>query len=379
VGSTIYEVLDQLRDSALSEADKGSRFERLMKAYLRIDPVFADQFSDVWLWNEYPGRDGMPDTGIDLVAQDRNTGHQVAIQCKFFAPTTTVSKPMIDSFLAASGKESFLERIIVSTTEKWNANAEDAIRGQSKPVRRIGLSDLEHSRVDWSQFSIETPDYLPMQGKKTPRPHQRTAIDKVTAGFGEYDRGKLIMACGTGKTFTSLRLAEENVGAGGRVLFLVPSISLLSQTVREWVSEAQLPIRALAVCSDPKATKKAAQTEDISTTDLALPATTNVGTLKDRLTDAAKDAAAMTVVFATYQSIDVVAQALRGTQPFELIVADEAHRTTGVTLTGQDESTFVKVHDNDYLPARAPREAQEAPHHRDRRQPALLIGPGQRQ
>src|SRR4051794_23929552 len=320
VSKTIYDVLEELRTSALSEADKGSKFERLMRAYLRVDPVFADQFSDVWLWGEWPGNGGKHDTGIDLVAKDRNTGHHVAIQCKFFAPTTTVSKPMIDSFLAASGKESFLERIVVSTTDKWNANAEDAVKGQAVPVRRIGLSDLEHSRVDWAQFSLQTPDHLPLRGKKTARPHQRAAIDKVIAGFGENDRGKLIMACGTGKTFTSLRLAEENVGAGGKVLFLVPSISLLSQTVREWVSEANLPIRALAVCSDAKSTQRSANVdEDISVTDLALPATTNVEVLRARIKDAEADAAAMTVVFATYQSIDVVRQAQRGAKSFDLI------------------------------------------------------------
>lgn len=352
MGSTIYEVLDELRATATSESDKGTRFEKLIKAYLRVDPVFADQFSEVWLWNEYPGNKGKHDTGIDLVAEDRNTGHHVAIQCKFFAPSTSVSKPMIDSFLAASGKDGFKERIIVSTTEKWNSNAEETIRQQLIPVRRIGMSELEHSRVDWAQFSIETPEYLPVHGKKTPRPHQRIAIDKVTAGFGETDRGKLIMACGTGKTFTSLRLAEENVGAGGRVLFLVPSISLLSQTVREWVGEADLPIRPLAVCSDAKSTKRSANTsEDISTTDLALPATTDVAVLKQRLADAAADTSAMTVVFATYQSIDVVAQAIDG-GTFDLIVSDEAHRTTGVTLAGDSESAFVRVHDDDYLPAR---------------------------
>jgi predicted helicase len=352
MGSTIYDVLDELRASALSEADKGSKFERLMKAYLRIDPVFADQFSDVWLWSEYPGNGGKHDTGIDLVARDRVTGLDAAIQCKFFAPTTTVSKPMIDSFLAASGKASFAERIIVSTTDKWNSNAEDAIKGQAIPVRRIGLSDLEHSRVDWAQFSIETPDYLPMRGKKTPRPHQRVAIDKVVAGFGEYDRGKLIMACGTGKTFTALRLAEENVGVGGKVLFLVPSISLLSQSVREWVAEAELPIRPLAVCSDAKSTKRSANLdEDISVTDLALPATTDVAVLEDRLDHAEKDTASMTVVFATYQSIDVVAQAQQGREPFDLIIADEAHRTTGTTLAGDDESAFVRVHNDAYIPA----------------------------
>src|SRR5437016_5596145 len=130
MGITVYDVLDELRASATSEAEKGSRLERLVKAYLRTDPVYAEQFSDVWLWKEWPGRGGKHDTGIDLVAQNRVTDGLVAIQCKFFAPTSTIQKPDIDSFLSASGKEGFAERIIVSTTDKWNAHAEDAIKAQ---------------------------------------------------------------------------------------------------------------------------------------------------------------------------------------------------------------------------------------------------------
>lgn len=350
--ATIYDVLDQLRASATSERDKGDKFERLIRAFLLLDPVWADQLSDVWLWMDYPGRDGRVDTGIDLVARDRDTGHHVAIQCKFFDAGTSVSKPMIDSFLTASGKSEFGERIIVSTTDKWNKNAEEAISGQQIPVRRIGLSELEASRVDWSQFSADQPDRLVLAGKKSPRPHQREAIGKVLQGFADHDRGKLIMACGTGKTFTSLKLAEEHVGLGGKILFLVPSINLLSQTVREWISNAALPIRPLAVCSDPKSTKKRSdRIEDLSVTDLALPATTNVAVLKQRIANAQADEGAMTVVFATYQSIDVVAQAQRDLRPFDLIVADEAHRTTGATLAGEDDSAFTRVHNNHYLSA----------------------------
>ncbi|QIX27219.1 DEAD/DEAH box helicase [Nocardioides sp. JQ2195] len=352
MGSTIYDVLDELRAAATSESDKGTQFEKLVQAYLRTDPVFADQYDEVWMWGEWPGNQGKHDTGIDLVARHRSTGDLTAIQCKFFAPTTTVSKPMIDSFLSASGTNAFADRIIVSTTEKWNSNAEQALKDQTKPVRRIGLSELEHSRVDWglldpTKMVIE----LELQTKKKPRPHQATAIEKVTAGFGETDRGRLIMACGTGKTFTSLRLAEQNVGAGGTVLFLVPSISLLSQTVREWVAESEVPIRPLAVCSDAKSTKRSINDEDISAIDLALPATTNVDVLRARLDAAGKDTDAMTVVFSTYQSIDVVAQVQQGRDPFDLVVCDEAHRTTGTTLAGDDESAFVRVHNDDYLPA----------------------------
>jgi predicted helicase len=352
VAQTIYEVLDELRASATSEADKGSKLERLFKAYLLADPVYADQFSNVWLWNEWPGRQGKHDTGIDLVAEDKTTAGLVAIQCKFFAPTSTINKPDIDSFLSASGKEGFAQRIIVSTTDKWNAHAEDAIKAQQIPVRRIGLSELEASPVDWSQFSLDTPEVLITVGHKQIRPHQATAIADCRNGFETGERGKLIMACGTGKTFTALRLAEEMVGPGGSVLFLVPSISLLSQSLREWCTEAETPLRPLAVCSDRKSTARSKNLdEDISAVDLALPATTNVALLESRLIQALTETSAMTVVFATYQSIDVVAQAQTSGEldPFDLIVCDEAHRTTGATLAGEDESAFVRVHRDDYL------------------------------
>lgn len=351
---TVYNVLAQLRASALSTVEQGTRFERLMKAFLTTDPVYADQFSHVWLWSEWPGNGGKHDTGIDLVAQDRITGSAVAIQCKFYAPTSTISKDDVDTFLSESGKEGFVERIVVSTTDKWNAHAENAIKNQQVPVRRIGMSDLEASPVDWEKFSIETPEVLVTRGKKSPKPHQVNAISAAITKFVENDRGKLIMACGTGKTFTSLRLAEELVGSGGSVLFLVPSISLLSQTLREWAVEAEVPLRPLAVCSDRKSTKRSANAdnEDIATVDLALPATTNVPLLAMRLRKAEADTTAMTVVFSTYQSIDVVAQAQReaGDKPFDLIICDEAHRTTGVTLADdEDESPFVRVHHNNYI------------------------------
>ena len=352
MSTSIYEVLDDLREQSTSEADKGSKLEQLMAQFLRTDPVYAEQFSDVWLWQEWPGRDGKHDTGIDLVAVDRLTGANVAIQCKFYARGSTIGKNDIDSFLSASGKEGFAQRIIVSTTDKWNGHAEDAIQGQQIPVRRIGLADLEASVVDWDAFDWAKPQVLPVSDKKKLRAHQQEAVEAVTKGLGTNDRGKLIMACGTGKTFTSLRLAEQLAGAGGSVLFLMPSISLLSQTLREWATEAEVPLAPLAVCSDRKATARSkALNEDISAVDLALPSTTNVAVLESRLTQAFGETDSMTVVFSTYQSIDVVAQAQKqGDLPaFDLIICDEAHRTTGTTLAGEDESAFVRVHNNDYI------------------------------
>lgn len=348
---TVHEVLDDLREKATSERDKGSRFEQLMAAYLQTDPLFADQFSDVWLWQDWPGRDGKSDTGIDLVAVDRVTGENVAIQCKFYAENHTVSKGDIDSFLSASGTSKFGQRIIVDTGAAWGKNAEDTIRDQAVAVRRISLADLQESNVDWAKFSWSAPDTLPTVGKKNPRPHQRTAIDKVIDGLKTHDRGKLIMACGTGKTFTSLRLAEQQVGVGGSVLFLVPSISLLSQTVREWAANAEVPLDMIAICSDPKSTSRSNAVEDISAVDVALPASTNNAVVQERWARAAERSESMTVVFSTYQSIDVVAAAQKhgGFGAFDLVVCDEAHRTTGVSVAGQDESAFVRVHNDDVI------------------------------
>jgi len=351
---TVLDVLEEIKLASSSEVDRGSRFERLIAAYLRSDPAFADQFEDVWLWQDWPGRAGKHDIGIDLVAGTREGG-QVAIQCKFYDRDSTVSKPDIDTFLSASGKAGFTERIIVSTTDKWNKHAEDVIKDQAIPVRRIGMYELAESPIDWSKFSAQTPDVLWLVGKKQPRPHQVSAIDAVVKGFQACSRGKLIMACGTGKTLTALRIAEQLVGAGGTVLFLVPSISLLSQSLREWINEASLDIAPLAVCSDAKVAKRATggDDEDISAVDLALPATTDVGIVRHRLLAAVQDKSRMTAVFSTYQSIQVVADAIAdgGVDPFNLIICDEAHRTTGVTLADQDESAFVRVHDETFIPA----------------------------
>lgn len=347
-------LLDRMYNSATSSADQGTQFERFTQSFLQTDPLWAEQFSKVWMWDQWPEKWGH-DSGIDLVAERRDGG-LTAIQCKFYAPTHRVSKGDLDKFLSASGRGGFTERLVVSTTTQWGATAEETIREQSVPVRRLGLADFEQSRVDWATFDPETPTALSLSGASDLRPYQRTAIDDVKAGFETADRGRLIMACGTGKTFTSLRLTEEYVGAGGSVLFLVPSIALLSQALREWSNNTSVGITPLAVCSDSKASRERKASEDsseISVVDLALPATTDPDRLAEHMKEARTDGEGMRVVFATYQSIDVVAQAqkIAGLEPFDLVVCDEAHRTTGATLAGSEESAFVRVHDEGYLQA----------------------------
>ena len=346
-------LLDRMYNSATSTADQGTQFERFTQSFLQTDPLWAEQFSKVWMWDQWPEKWGH-DSGIDLVAQRRDGG-LTAIQCKFYAPTHRVSKGDLDKFLAASGRGGFTERLVVSTTTQWGATAEETIREQSVPVRRLGLTDFEQSRVDWATFDPETPTALSLSGASDLRPYQRNAVADVKAGFETADRGRLIMACGTGKTFTSLRLTEEYVGVGGSVLFLVPSIALLSQGLREWSNNTTVGITPLAVCSDAKASRvrRAEDSSEISVVDLPLPATTDPERLAKHMKKARTDGSGMRVVFATYQSIDVVAQAqkIAGLEPFDLVVCDEAHRTTGATLAGSEESAFVRVHDENYLKA----------------------------
>ena len=98
--------------------------KRLIATFLRKDPLYAELYSDVWLWMEWPGRGNKPDTGIDLVSQERATGDFTAIQCKFFLPDHILQKEDIDSFFTASGKSPFTRRMIVSTTDKWSNHAE---------------------------------------------------------------------------------------------------------------------------------------------------------------------------------------------------------------------------------------------------------------
>jgi len=351
--TTVHDVIEKFRALPVSNRERGERFERLMVQYLQLDPLYAEKFSQVWMWSEWPGRDGKGDTGIDLVAQERESGEFCAIQCKFYEPEHYLQKSDLDSFFTASGKAPFTSRIIISTTDRWGRNAEDALDKQNVPVARIGLSDIAAAPVDWDVAwpSPGVQVQLTRTARKELRPHQQLAVDNVIQGFTIADRGKLIMACGTGKTFTSLKLAEQVAkakGAPATVLFLVPSISLLSQTLREWTANCAMGLRCFAVCSDAKVGKRS-DSEDISTHDLALPATTDVTKLIAQVT-ATRAAAELTVVFSTYQSIDVVAAAqTQGLPSFDLIICDEAHRTTGVTLAGSDESHFVKIHDETFI------------------------------
>ena len=363
----IHDILTEIRQKSLTEKEKGTDFERLMKLWFLTDPRYAN-LQQVWLWEEFPARKdfGGKDLGIDLVARTE-TGDYWAIQCKCYAEDAQISKGAVDSFLANASRtfldpETFQTRefsnlLWVQTTRKrWGANAEAAIQGLSKPFNRISLYDLEISAVDWEKLKAGLyGDNAKLPGKQ-PRPHQLTAMSKAYEYFVEQrnERGKLIMACGTGKTYTSLKIMEQMTDKDAFVLFLVPSIALLGQTLNAWMADKQDEMRAVCVCSDAKASRKMvdADDEDASVIDLAVPATTNTQSILRQLRQYGKEDC-RTVIFSTYQSIDVVKEAidLYGRE-VDLIICDEAHRTTGVILKDKAESNFTKIHSNSFIKAK---------------------------
>ena len=333
-------VYERLCDRYPDERDRGRAFEPLVTKVLRTDPLYRAHFAEVWPWNQWPGRDG-GDIGIDIVARRRDGG-LAAIQCKC---QDRIDKHDIDSFLSDSQRrllgEPYVERYIVTTATEWSANAQRAISRIDPPVQRVDFFGLDSAAIEWDVYLEDESAPLATQPRKELRPHQVRAVNDVVAGFEANDRGKLIMACGTGKTLTALRIAERVAGPGGRVLFAAPSLSLLAQSMREWGADAETFLRAFAVCSDPKVGNSDADSTRIY--DMPIPATTDATALcKAAESDAT---GRMTVVFTTYQSMQVVADAQElGLPAFDLVVCDEAHRTTGAHRAGE-ASSFVLVHD----------------------------------
>lgn len=345
-------LIARINNIAETQRDRGTYFEYLSRAYFQNEPTYKNEFKNIWMLADVPSEYGIPkaDIGVDLVAE-KQTGELVAIQAKFY--NHAIQKKDIDSFLGELGKDYYESGIIVASTDKWGPNAEKALTDRSDVVR-IGLSDLRNSRIDWSQFSFERPEVVVVKAKKKPRDYQNTVIKSALEYFKEHDRGQLIMAPGTGKTFTSLKVAEAMAKEAGKeqyvVLYLVPSIQLLTQTLRGWNNDTDMSMSSMAVTSDRNASRGSVKSDEsniqIKASDIGFPATTSAKKIVENYEELmGQPKKELLVVFGTYQSIDVLGKAQQNGFPdFDLIIADEAHRTTGAKALGDEDSVFTKVH-----------------------------------
>ena len=322
--------MEKIRSEATNTRELGDKFEKITRDFLKTDKLYASRFKKIWLWKEWPKNDGA-DTGIDLVAEQHD-GKLCAIQCKCYADDGTLSMKAVSTFLAKATSLKMKHTILVYTGDELTTHAQKVLRDS-----RTNIITPEHFR----QSSIDWNDFPKIQKRKPKelRAHQTIARDDALYGLESHDRGKMIMACGTGKTLTALHIAERQVGKGGIVLYLVPSISLILQSMREWSENSNIKHNYMAVCSD-KSTG-----EDGSITELQSPVSTDSNTLKPYIKNLPADS--MNVIFSTYHSIEVVEHAMKG-KSFDLVLCDEAHRTTGT----EGRSFYTRVHDNGILKAK---------------------------
>ena len=358
-------ILEKYRVDSFSKRDQGDRFERLMLRYLKTEPMYASTFKNVWLWQDFPFREqfSKQDIGIDLVAETHD-GDYWSVQCKCYSEKTQISKAHVDTFIATSNILftvdnkwiNFKNLLWLSTTNNWSFHAEETIKKQRIPFIRKSLTDLENAEINWEYLQ---QGRIGREARKTrePKDHQKVALRKTLKYFEENNRGKLIMACGTGKTYTSLIISENQTGKNGLILFLVPSIALMGQTLREWSSFVSTDIHARCICSDSKVTQE--RTDGGFVVDLAMPASTDIEKNIKHF-EKLKDKKGLKVVFSTYQSIHVISEVQKkycekngkDFGVFDLIICDEAHRTTGAAAEDAKQSHFVKVHDEEFIIAK---------------------------
>ena len=326
------EILDRIRYESRDQAEKGRWFEQLFMRLALQQPEF--EIDQVWRWPDWPEREALTgldgrDMGVDLVAR-RTSGEWVAIQCKCYDDRHTLGKGEIDKFLGGSQQPIFRLRWIVATC-RWGPIAERAIRNAHPQVTQIDFRQYLNVQVE------EQDARRPVQ---EPWPLQEEAIEDAIAGLANHGRGRLIMACGTGKTFTALRIAEQIVEDGQRILFAAPTIALVSQARREWLRQTTRKLDCLVVCSDPTAGGRN-ENEDIRISELECPVTTDPAEIAWSL----DGEGATRVVFCTYQSLGRIteAQASHGAPAFDLAIADEADRTTGALVDGRRARSARKV------------------------------------
>ena len=330
---------EEFYQSIHAEPDKGKTFEIFVKWFLKNDPYWKTQVEEVWLWDDYPERWGR-DLGIDLVFRHKSS--QIwSVQAKCYDPQYPIKKEDIDSFISESSSKHIDKKLLIATTDKIGPNAKGVLK-RNEVVTYL-QSDFERADI---VFPENIKNLNKAKRKDKPKPegkyeYQLEAIDNVVNHLKENDRGQLLMACGTGKSYTSLWIKEKLIAK--RTLVLVPSLSLLSQLLKDWTFAANKPFEVLCVCSDKTVGKKEYDSIIDSTDDLHFPVTSDTNEIKKFLTQDKEQ-----VIFCTYQSSSLIEEVQREQQvpTFDLVIADEAHR-----CAGKVESMFSTVLDNEKIKA----------------------------
>ncbi len=356
-----YELIKEKLQAIPNLRHKGSLFEKISKRFLQ-EHDSANEYESIKLWNDWELRNNEGDRGIDIVIQTTSKEY-IAVQCKFHQ--NSISLNDISTFLtqlqSGVGEVRFKKGIIISTSH-LTSNALKAIEqirstGMGIDIDEITEEDFIYSRIDWEKFDpTKTEDEIPLCDKKRPRPHQTEAIEETKKYFSDPKnaRGKLIMACGTGKTYTSLKIMET---LDPKItLFLAPSIALLSQTFREYAQEKSEPFYASIVCSDDKVGKsKNEDNDDIKFSELPIKPSTRLEDILSVHKKAQKENKRF-IIFSTYQSALRIKEAQEaGLNGIDLIICDEAHRTVGAMYSSNerdDKNAFTLCHSDKNIKAK---------------------------
>ncbi|PUD16722.1 restriction endonuclease [Helicobacter pylori] len=356
-----YKLIKEKLQAIPNSHDKGSWFEKVSKHFLE-EHDSANEYESIKLWNDWELRNNEGDRGIDIVIQTTSKEY-IAVQCKFHQNSISYNdiSTFLHKLLTGVGGVKFKKGIIISTSNLTSTALKEIEQtrsaGKDIDIDIISEEDFIYSRIDWEKFDpTKTEDELPLCDKKSPRSHQIEAINATKEYFSDpkNTRGKLIMACGTGKTYTSLKIMEA---LDPKIaLFLAPSIALLSQTFREYVQEKSDPFYASIVCSDDKtAQSKNEDNDDIKFSELPLKPSTRLEDILSAYEKAQKENKRF-IIFSTYQSALRIKEAQEaGLNEIDLIICDEAHRTVGAMYSSNerdDKNAFTLCHSDENIKAK---------------------------
>ncbi|GAA9476899.1 DEAD/DEAH box helicase family protein [Helicobacter pylori] len=359
-----YKLIKEKLQAIPNQRLKGSWFEKVSKRFLKEHDI-TDEYESIDFWSDWELNNNERDRGIDIVITTTSKEY-IAVQCKFHQDSVSLNdlSTFFTKLQSGVGEIRFKKGIIISTSN-LSSNALEEIeqirKSKGIDIVKISEEDFIYSQIDWEKFDpTQTQGELPLCDKKKPRPHQIEAIKATKEYFSnpKNTRGKLIMACGTGKTYTSLKIMEALEPK--ITLFLVPSIALLSQTFREYAQEKSDPFYASIVCSDDKVgkgkkNKNDDDTDDINFSELPNKPSTRLEDILSVHKKAQKENKRF-IIFSTYQSALRIKEAQEvGLGEIDLVICDEAHRTVGAMYSSNerdDKNAFMLCHSDEHIQAK---------------------------